>query len=829
MTDGRDLLRILILNGDLPVFPGWGGIEYLHTTRLAQLAQKVGLVSLVHTGEQLEKKQGLIDAGVSLYLWENPNLNQTETGRPFRTPLIRRLGGSMYSLVRSLSGRPRDTLIQDLVFRNVSAPILRALSDNHWEALVVVQSNCAEWLDYLPRLPVSVLVMHDVRALVYERQAKIANSRFERLAHLAEARLYRHFERKYCQEYDLVVTVSPADEAWVRQHYHVANLVTIPIPVDTDYFKPLSSEQEAPAQILFTGMMNHPPNVDAACFFARQVFSRIQAVIPQAEFWVVGRDPSPEVQELANLPGVIVTGFVPDIRPYIARATVYVVPIRFGAGMRQKILEAWAMQKCVISTQIGAEGLDYQDGSNILIADDGQEMAEKTIQVIQNPLLRDGIRGEGRDLVAKQHHPEKLAQKYYQAIFSTFQERKRQRRTLEVLIDLRWMRPGAAGGIENLSRSFLNQLLELDALNQYNVLVPSEVKYDFDLRSHPNFRITAVDSPGHYWRQLLWLGSQFLHRRCKIDYWRSPEVESLRRSRDLKARIALSIPGYIHPELYPLPNVLVVPDIQHEYCPDFFPPQVLNERRRVYTDSIKRADHLCAISEFTRQTLIERLGIPPDRVTTTYLAADPSFHPESSYRGKHEEVLRKYDLRAGEYLFYPGHTWPHKNHRTAFQALAMLHECHHLDPILVCTGSPKEAHSDLLNLIQDLHLNDRVRFLGYCPVSDMPAFYEGAAALVFPSFFEGFGIPLLEAMWCDCPIVCSNATSLPEVAGDAALFFDPHSPEEMAAGINRILTDSSLRQALIEHGRQQVKRFSWQKFTAEIMDALRQVWQEHWR
>ena len=826
--DGHNSLRILILNGDLPVFPGRAGHEYLHTTQMAQLCPAVGLVSMVHTGEQREKKQGLIDAGVTLYLWENPNLNGTQPVHRSRDSLVRRFGTLIYCLLRSFPPRPLDTQIQDLMFRNISAPILKALCENHWQALVVVQSSCARWLDYLSPFPVTVLVMHDVRALVYERRAQVAHSWIERRACLAEAWLYRRFERLYCHKYDLVVTVSSADEAWVQQHYQPTKLVTIPIPVDADYFKPLPSEPEAPAQILFTGMMNHPPNVDAACFFARQVFPRIQSVIPQAEFWIVGRDPSSEVLSLADLPGVVVTGFVPDIRPFIARATVIVVPLRFGAGMRNKILEAWGMQKCVISSQIGAEGLDYQDGLNILIADDAQGMTEKAIQVIQDPRLRNKIRSEGRNLVSHQHHPEKLAQKYYQAIFSTFREKQQRQKAMDVVIDLRWMRPGVAGGIENLSRSFLNHLLDLDGLNQYRVLVPSEVKYDFDLRSHPNFKITVAGGPCHDWRQLMWRGLQFVHRTFKIDYWRSSEVEALRRSRALKAEVALSIPGYIHPDLYPLANVLVVPDIQHEYCPEFFPAPVLNERRRVYTDSIKRADHLCAISEFTRQTLIDRLGIPPDRVTTTPLAADPLFHPQSPHRGNHSEVLKKYGLKTGEYFFLPGHTWPHKNHRMAFQALAILRESYHFEPILVCTGSPKEAHPDLLNLIQDLRLNGRVRFLGYCPMSDMPAFYEGASALIFPSFFEGFGMPLLEAMWCDCPIVCSNATSLPEVAGDAAMFFDPHSPEELAAAVSRILTDDPLRRVLIERGRQQVKKFSWQKFTMETVRVLHQVWEKRW-
>jgi glycosyltransferase involved in cell wall biosynthesis len=126
-------------------------------------------------------------------------------------------------------------------------------------------------------------------------------------------------------------------------------------------------------------------------------------------------------------------------------------------------------------------------------------------------------------------------------------------------------------------------------------------------------------------------------------------------------------------------------------------------------------------------------------------------------------------------------------------------------------------------MIGDLRLQDQVRFLGYCPTAHMPALYEGAAALVFPSFFEGFGLPLLEAMWCDCPVVCSNATSLPEIAGDAGLLIDPHSPEALAEAIHAVLTDEALRRVLTERGRRRVREFSWLKFTVQILQTLHMV------
>ncbi|NQT32906.1 MAG: glycosyltransferase [Candidatus Omnitrophica bacterium] len=815
-----DSFKILILNGDLPVFPGWGGIEFLHTTALARMAKKLGLVSLVHTREQSGKKQLLADAGVSLYLWENPHLDQTSQVNGSRPTVFRRTAKALYNIARAWPPRPHDTLIQDFQFCTLAGPILQALNEVTWDALVVVQSNCAYWMDQLPSFPVRVLVMHDVRALVHKRRAQVANSFIERVASLLQAQLYRRFEHAYSRKYDLIITVSSTDEAWVRKYYQPQRVVTIPIPIDTTYFTPMPDEPVAKSRILFTGMMNHPPNVDAACFFARDVFPQIQASIPEAQFWIVGRDPTSEVKDLATLPGVVVTGLVPDIRPYKARTQVEVVPLRFGAGMRQKILEAWSMEKCVVSTEIGAEGLDYQDGVNILIANDAKTMADNVIKALKNPTLSERIGRHGHDLVVNQHRPSELSRKYHEAIVSVVKEKAGH---IHTLIDLRWMVPGVAGGIENMSRSFINELFEQDSFNHYSLLVPSLTKYDFDLRRNPNINVIVADGPGYYGKFLWWRGKQLIHKGLKLNYWRSPEVEMLRRGRDLNADCVLSLSGYIYPDMLSMRNVVVVPDLQHEYHPEFFSADVLEERTRIFSHSITQADHLIAISEYTRQTIIERFKIDPDRIKTIHLAADPIFYKENRTSGNKELILKKYNLPDKGYLFFPSNTWPHKNHKGAIEALNILNREYGHDLLLVCTGSGKEAEKDLQQLVRKLGLEERVRFLGYCPSKDMFALYEGAALLIYPSFFEGFGIPLLEAMWCDCPIVCSNLTCLPEIAGDAALLVDPHSSDDLAASVDRVLTDEDLRSELIERGRARALQFSWSRFTSEIIRLLYQI------
>jgi glycosyltransferase involved in cell wall biosynthesis len=291
----------------------------------------------------------------------------------------------------------------------------------------------------------------------------------------------------------------------------------------------------------------------------------------------------------------------------------------------------------------------------------------------------------------------------------------------------------------------------------------------------------------------------------------------------LGAEIAYSFPGYIHPQLYPLRQVLVVPDIQHEYLPQFFSATALEERRRVYTDSIRRADHLCAISEFTRGTLIEKLGIAPERVTTVPLAADPAFVPRVGDDRADGAVLERHGLQAGSYLYFPAHTWHHKNHRSAVEALRCLRDRHGCAPMLVCSGGAREAQPALDAHIAASGLDRQVRFLGYIPRAEVPALYRGAAALVFPSLFEGFGMPVLEAMATGCPVVCSNTTSLPEIAGDAALMVDPNDPDALAGALHRVLTERDLRSELVARGIRQAATFSWRRHSLESLAVIRRV------
>jgi glycosyltransferase involved in cell wall biosynthesis len=387
------------------------------------------------------------------------------------------------------------------------------------------------------------------------------------------------------------------------------------------------------------------------------------------------------------------------------------------------------------------------------------------------------------------------------------------------------MVPGLAGGLENLARSFVRELSAIDGHNAYTLLIPSQSRHDFDLRHRPNFRVTSIDSlrdlAAREWRRVTALTRARLH----LPDWRTPEVRDLRWLHGLGVEIAYSFPGYIHPQLDGLRQVLVVPDIQHEYFPEFFSPAALDERRRLYTGSILRADHLSAISAFTRRTLIEKLGVDPDRVTAVPLAADPIFAPQAPDPGHDRAVLARHGVPPGKYLFFPAHTWHHKNHKTAVEALRVLRD-RGVSLTLVCSGGAREAQGALDRQIAEANLNGSVRFLGYVPRADVPALYRGAAALVFPSLFEGFGMPVLEAMASGCPVVCSDTTSLPEIAGDAACLVDPRDADAIAAAVARLVGDAELRASAVLRGLRQAATFSWRRHTLENLAIIRRVHEE---
>ncbi len=231
-----------------------------------------------------------------------------------------------------------------------------------------------------------VLFQHNVEAMIWERRAKVASNPLVRMYMREQWRRMQRVERAQCLRFDHVVAVSAEDAALFRERYGVERVSSVPTGVDTEFFRPSGGVARAPGSIVFTGSMDWMPNEDGMVFFVEDVLPRVRRAVPDATLTIVGRNPTARVHALADgRPEITVTGTVPDVRPFLEAASIVVVPLRIGGGTRIKIYEAMGMERAVVSTTIGAEGLDVVDGEHILLADVPQSFADAVIALLRAP------------------------------------------------------------------------------------------------------------------------------------------------------------------------------------------------------------------------------------------------------------------------------------------------------------------------------------------------------------------------------------------------------------------------------------------------------------
>jgi sugar transferase (PEP-CTERM/EpsH1 system associated) len=250
----------------------------------------------------------------------------------------------------------------------------------------------------------AVLFTHNVEAEIWRRHAETAPAGLRRWLLASQHRRMVRFEREAARRFDLVLAVSDTDaRTLVRLYGPLRHPVhVIPTGVDTGYFAPRTTPVR-PRHLVFTGSMDWLPNEDGVQYFVRDVLPLVRRLDPGATFSIVGRAPTPAVQRLASDQGVQVTGRVDDVRPYVAEAAVYVVPLRIGGGTRLKIFEAMAMGKAIVSTTIGAEGLPVADGLHLSIADDAPGFARAVVHLLQNQTERARLGDAARHLVMERY------------------------------------------------------------------------------------------------------------------------------------------------------------------------------------------------------------------------------------------------------------------------------------------------------------------------------------------------------------------------------------------------------------------------------------------
>lgn len=390
---------------------------------------------------------------------------------------------------------------------------------------------------------------------------------------------------------------------------------------------------------------------------------------------------------------------------------------------------------------------------------------------------------------------------------------------LKIGIDARFYGP-TGKGLGRYTQELVDNLIEIDYDNPEEareyVIFLSPDNYDEFQGMRPGIKKVVVPYRWYSWAEQLFF--PFLIAKEKLDL--------------------MHFPHFNVPLLVPAPFVVTIHDL---ILTHFKTPRASTRNRLYYhlkelayrlviLSAVKRAKKIITVSNFTKNDIISKFGAKEASISVTYEGvATLSKGRDSLFVSKldSQEVLDQYKI-SGDFLLYVGNAYPHKNLEGLLRVFNNLHQ-ERRDLRLVLVGKSDYFYERLkeyakhLNLWQPENLNSPVIFPGYVPDAQLEAVYSRAKAYVFPSFYEGFGLPPLEAMANLCPVVCSNSSSLPEILGEAALYFNPEDETDFLAKLKMIIDDLDLREKLVARGTERIKLYSWWECARETLDVYKQV------
>ena len=282
----------------------------------------------------------------------------------------------------------------------------------------------------------------------------------------------------------------------------------------------------------------------------------------------------------------------------------------------------------------------------------------------------------------------------------------------------------------------------------------------------------------------------------------------------------LHSPDFIPPFWRNCRSVITVHDLAFLLYPHF----LTNEAARYYgqiDQAVRNCDHIIAVSESTKRDIIRLTGAPEHKITVVYEAAHPIYRPLQDVQ-LCQRVKDKFDI-CGDFILFVSTIEPRKNVPTLLMAYKQLLDNYRAPVTLALGGEKGWLFDEVFALVEKLGLQERVRVLGHVSPEDLLGLYNAAKLLVHPAFYEGFGLPPLEAMACGTPVIVSNTSSLPEVVGDAALLVDPTDADGLAVAIWRVLSDNGLRKQMVHKGLQRARLFSWEKAAQETLAIYRRL------
>ncbi len=342
------------------------------------------------------------------------------------------------------------------------------------------------------------------------------------------------------------------------------------------------------------------------------------------------------------------------------------------------------------------------------------------------------------------------------------------------------------GGLRQYFHRLFRELLSTDFNNTYVFFYSSENESELELLGNNRWREGAIKVHDQ--------GEILLHI-MKVDVYFCPFA-------------------VLWPRPLPIPSVVQLADIQEAYYPQFFTEDVLRSRRLHYASSTRGADAVITLSEYSKQTIAKHHLIDPDKIFVAHLAAGDSI----------DSLFNPSDLAhlylPEKFIIYPANHWHHKNHDMLLRALSYIKREHGVEIPCICTGFPMEDGYPLLERIVEFELSEQVLHVGYVSDEELRVLYSRATLLCFPSLFEGFGMPILEAMSAGCPVVCSNVTSLPEIVDAAAVMFDPKDYRDMASALLKVWNDDNLRNELRDKGKNRARQFTVARMATVHLEAF---------
>ena len=381
-------MNILFLSPWLPWPPFSGArIRILETLRYLSRGHRVTLLSTVRRTEEVEQASALNGSCERIVTTVLSNRTQA---------VLRRLS---LGLVR---GR---ALIQSFHYdSNLAQQVSRLTSQDSWDIIHVEFPFLAPYMSAVsPRSRAKkVLSMHNIESVRFHRELQFASPMARRILIRCDRFFFESWEKRAIRRFDGITGVSELDRRWIQRYAPTAAVELVPNGVDTQYFSSAWSSKPG-LPLVFTGQMDHPPNVDAVVWFCNEILPILRRKAPGLCIKIVGSKPHQKVLELGKKEGVEVTGEVADIRPYLAESSALVVPLRSGGGTRLKILQAMAMGRPVVSTTLGAEGLDVTPEENILIADTPDQFVNHILRLLASPETASRLGTAGRRLVVQKY------------------------------------------------------------------------------------------------------------------------------------------------------------------------------------------------------------------------------------------------------------------------------------------------------------------------------------------------------------------------------------------------------------------------------------------